>query len=128
MPLSVIGAGYGRTGTLSLKGALEQLGFVKCHHMLEVIHDPKQNQGWTAAAFGQPADWDSLFEGYQATVDWPGCHFYQELADYYPEAKVVLTVRDPLAWFESISNTTFRVIKTVWKKIPSRKTSAPNWW
>lgn len=111
MSLSVIGAGYGRTGTLSLKGALEQLGFVKCHHMLEVIRHPEQNAGWMAAALGEPVDWDALLDGYQAAVDWPACHFYRELAEYYPDAKVVLTVRDPLAWYESISNTTLRVIK-----------------
>jgi hypothetical protein len=111
MSLSVIGAGYGRTGTLSLKGALEQLGYVKCHHMLEVIKNPEQNAAWMAAARGDTVDWDALLDGYQAAVDWPACHFYRELADYYPDAKVVLTVRDPAAWFESISNTTLRVIK-----------------
>ncbi len=111
MSLSVIGAGYGRTGTLSLKSALEQLGYIKCHHMLEVIKDSKQSTGWLAAALGEPPNWDDLYQGYQAAVDWPTCHFYRELADYYPKAKVILTVRDPLAWFQSISNTTLRVIK-----------------
>ena len=121
MSLSVIGAGYGRTGTLSLKGALEQLGFVKCHHMLEVIRNPQQSDGWMAAALGEPVDWDSLLAGYQAAVDWPACHFYRELAKHYPDAKVVLTVRDPLAWFESISTTTLRVIKAGMAADPGRK-------
>jgi len=121
MSLSVIGAGYGRTGTLSLKAALEQLGFMKCHHMLEVIRNPEQMAGWMAAALGKPADWDALFRGYQAAVDWPTCHFYRELADYYPDAKVVLTVRDPLAWFESMSNTTLRVIKAGMAADPHRQ-------
>jgi hypothetical protein len=111
MSLSVIGAGYGRTGTLSLKIALEQLGYVKCHHMLEVINDSRQSAGWMAAALGEPTNWDDLYQGYQAAVDWPTCHFYRALADYYPDAKVILSVRDPLAWFHSISNTTLRVIK-----------------
>jgi hypothetical protein len=111
MSLSVIGAGYGRTGTLSLKSALEQLGFVKCHHMIHVYEDPVQLASWTAAALGEAADWDALFDGYQASVDWPACHFYRELADYYPEAKVILTVRDPRTWYESIADTTLRVIK-----------------
>jgi hypothetical protein len=111
MPLSVIGAGYGRTGTLSLKAALEQLGYVKCHHMIEVINNPDQVTGWMAAALGEPVDFDSLLQGYQAGVDWPVCHFYRELADLYPDAKVVLTVRDPLAWYNSISNTTLRIIR-----------------
>ena len=120
MSLAVIGAGYGRTGTLSLKGALEQLGFVKCHHMLEVIRNPEQNTGWMAATVGEPVDWDAILEGYQAAVDWPACHFYRELAEYYPQAKVVLTVRDPRAWFESISNTTLRVIKEGMASDPRR--------
>ncbi len=111
MSLSVIGAGYGRTGTLSLKAALEQLGYLKCHHMIEVINDPEQVTGWMAAALGESVDWDALLQGYQAAVDWPACHFYRELADYYPNAKVILTVREPLAWFNSISNTTLRIIK-----------------
>lgn len=111
MSLSVIGAGYGRTGTLSLKAALEQLGYLKCHHMIEVINDPEQVTGWMGAALGKSVDWDALLQGYQAAVDWPACHFYRELADYYPDAKVILTVREPLAWFNSISNTTLRIIK-----------------
>ena len=111
MSLSVIGAGYGRTGTLSLKYALELLGYNKCHHMLEVIRNPGEDKRWLAAARGEPADWDDLLAGYQATVDWPSCHFYRELAQHFPDAKVVLTTRDPRAWFESISNTTLRVIR-----------------
>ena len=120
MALSVIGAGYGRTGTLSLKGALEQLGYMKCHHMLEVIQNPPQSDTWLAAARGGPVDWDELLQGYQAAVDWPACHFYRELADYYPDAKVVLTVRDPRAWFDSMSNTTLRVIRQGMATTPSR--------
>lgn len=111
MALSVIGAGYGRTGTLSLKYALEALGFNKCHHMLEVINNPGEDQRWLAASRGEAVDWDDLLAGYQAAVDWPACHFYRELAAQYPAARVVLTVRDPRSWFESISNTTLRVIR-----------------
>ena len=111
MSLSVIGAGYGRTGTLSLKYALEMLGYNKCHHMLEVIRNPGEDQRWLAAARGEPVDWDDLLAGYQAAVDWPSCHFYRELAQHFPHAKVVLTTRDPRAWFDSMSNTTLRVIR-----------------
>jgi hypothetical protein len=111
LALSVIGAGYGRTGTLSLKYALEILGFNKCHHMLEVLNNPGEDQRWMAASRGEDVDWDDLLGGYQATVDWPSCHFYRELAEKYPAAKVILTVRDPLSWFESMSNTTLRVIR-----------------
>lgn len=110
MGLSVIGAGYGRTGTLSLKFALELLGYNKCHHMIEVINNPGEAEKWLAAIGSHSVNWDALLSGYQATIDWPACHFYQELADYYPRAKVLLSIRNPEEWFESISATTLRVI------------------
>ena len=105
MPLSVIGAGFGRTGTLSLKLALEQLGFGPCHHMLGVLAHPAQAAGWRAAAEGKAIDWDALLDGYAAAVDWPACHFWRELSARYPAAKVVLTARDADAWYESLSAT-----------------------
>ena len=105
MPLSVIGAGFGRTGTLSLKLALEQLGFGPCHHMLEVIAHPAQAAGWRAAAESKAVDWDALLDGYAAAVDWPACHFWRELSARYPAAKVVLTARDADAWYDSLSAT-----------------------
>lgn len=111
MTISLIGAGYGRTGTLSLKSALETLGYNKCHHMIEVINNPGEPERWMQAIDAETVDWDSMLEGYEATVDWPACHFYRELADYYPKAKVLLSVRDPLAWFESMSATTLSVIR-----------------
>jgi len=111
MGLSVIGAGYGRTGTLSLKRALELLGYNKCHHMIEVIHKPGETDRWLDAIVQDDADWDALFEGFQACVDWPACHVYRALADYYPDAKVILTVRDPLEWFHSMTATTLNVIR-----------------
>lgn len=107
MALSVIGAGFGRTGTLSLKGALEQIGFGPCYHMLEVMKIKSASGDWYQAACGDDMDWDAVFEGYNATVDWPSCTFYRELADTYPEAKVILTVRDPKRWYESAINTIF---------------------
>ena len=73
MTIEVIGAGFGRTGTLSLKLALETLGFEKCYHMLEVAAHPEHVSMWTAAGRGEPVDWDVLFTGYRATVDWPSC-------------------------------------------------------
>jgi hypothetical protein len=108
MPLKVIGAGFGRTGTLSLKVALEQLGFAKCYHMTEVFAKPDHVGLWDAAARGEPVDWEALFQGYQATVDWPGCNFYQDYLRPYPEAKVILTIRDPDRWYDSASATIFR--------------------
>jgi hypothetical protein len=108
MTLSVIGAGFGRTGTLSLKLALEQLGFGPCYHMVEVFKNPKAPGDWEAAADRNPVDWAEVFAGFGATVDWPSATFYRELAEAYPEAKVVLTVRDPQAWFGSTQATIFR--------------------
>lgn len=109
MALKVIGAGFGRTGTASLKRALEDLGFSRCYHMQEVFPNPKHVPLWQAAADGKPVDWDRLFEGYQATVDWPGATFYQELMARYPDAKVILSVRDPDAWYKSMTDTVFRI-------------------
>ena len=106
MPLEVVGAGYGRTGTLSLKLALEQLGFGPCFHMSEAIANPACISGWIEAANGR-ADWEKLFSGYRATVDHPGCMFYRELAAAYPRAKVILTLRDPNDWFDSTQATVF---------------------
>lgn len=108
--MKVIGAGFGRTGTLSLKLALEQLGFNPCYHMQEVIMNNRDHATlWTAAAQGKPVDWKALFAKYQATVDWPACTFYKQLMEVYPDAKVLLSVRDPVKWYESAANTIFRV-------------------
>ena len=106
MALNVIGVGLGRTGTLSLKLALEQLGFGPCYHMTEVLMDPSRGAGWVRAAEGQ-ADWDAIFTGFESTVDYPGCGFWRELAQYYPTAKVLLSVRDPQDWFDSTQATIF---------------------
>jgi hypothetical protein len=106
MSLQVIGAGFGRTGTMSLKLALEQLGFGPCHHMVEVFAHPESIPLWTEAAEGKP-QWDRIFQGYRAAVDWPTATFYAGLADHYPDAKVVLTERDPESWFKSTQATIF---------------------
>jgi len=106
MSLQVIGAGYGRTGTMSLKLALEQLGFGPCHHMVEVVGHPETVPLWLDAAEGR-GDWDRIFKDYRAAVDWPTATFYKELADHFPEAKVILTERDPESWFRSTQATIF---------------------
>ena len=105
MALEVIGAGLGRTGTLTLKTALEALGFGPCHHMLEVFANPEQVPFWNRAAAGEAVEWDEVFAGYRASVDWPSCHFYAAIAERYPAAKVILSRRDPERWFESITET-----------------------
>jgi len=104
MTLSVIGAGLGRTGTASLKVALERLGFGKCHHMSEVFGSPEQIDLWVKAASGAP-DWPAIFAGYGAAVDFPTAAFWRELADFYPDAKVILSLRDPEKWYESTQET-----------------------
>ncbi len=108
--LKVIGAGFGRTGTLSIKAALEELGFGPCYHMREVFDHPKHVPLWDAAARGETVNWRELFKGYQATVDWPSCTFYKELMKVYPDAKVLLTVRDPEKWYESAQSTIFQIV------------------
>ena len=92
--MKLIGAGLPRTGTLTQKLALEQLGFGPCYHWVNVIADLDQVQLWDRALDGE-AVWDEVFAGFDSTVDWPGGYFYRELADVYPEAKVLLSVRDP---------------------------------
>ena len=107
MALAVIGAGFSRTATFSLKFALEHLGFGPCHHFSESFAggQPKVAQ-WLDVLAGRP-DWEAVFDGFQATVDTPACNYWRELAAYYPQAKVVLTVRNPDSWFDSASETIF---------------------
>ena len=109
MTLEVIGAGFGRTGTMSLKVALEELGFGPCYHMTEVYANPEHMEPWEAAARGDPVDWKKLFRDYRATVDWPSTAYYEELMNRYPEARLILTVRDPDRWYESARNTIYNV-------------------
>jgi hypothetical protein len=109
MTLEVIGAGFGRTGTMSLKVALEELGFGPCYHMSEVFEHPDHIELWRAATRGEQVDWEQIFGNYRATVDWPGCTFYKELLERSPNAKVILTVRDPQRWYESAYNTIYRI-------------------
>jgi len=109
--VDIIDVGFGRTGTMSLKLALEQLGFGPCHHMEEVLKDPGQAAQWAAAAEGEAVDWDAVFDGYRSTVDWPTTRFWREVVDHYPDAKVILTVRDPDRWYESISKTIHMILE-----------------
>jgi hypothetical protein len=107
--LTVIGAGFGRTGTLSLKAALEELGLGPCYHMREAIQHPDHVPMWESAARGERVDWDRLFGGYRSTVDWPGAAFYEQLMQAYPEARVILTVRDPDRWYDSARATVYGI-------------------
>ncbi|MEA9564340.1 MULTISPECIES: sulfotransferase [unclassified Xanthomonas] len=107
MSLRIIGAGLGRTGTLSLKLALEHLGLGRCYHAMELAAQLRQALPlWEHAIDGQP-DWDAIFASYTATTDYPGCCFWPQLVAHFPHAKVILTVRDPDAWFDSVHATIF---------------------
>ena len=106
MPLKVIGAGLGRTGTMSLKLALEQLGFGPCFHMAELFVNQDRAPLWIDAAEGRP-NWEAIFKGFPATTDYPACIYWRELAGAYPNAKLILTLRDAEKWFESTQATIF---------------------
>ena len=93
--MQIIGTGVGRTGTYSLKLAVNQLGFGPCHHMEEVFTNPSQLPFWRAAVAGEKVDWDAVFAGYNSAMDWPSTHFWRELSDFYPDAKILLSLRPP---------------------------------
>ena len=107
MSLKVIGAGVGRTGTYSLKLALEILGFGPCYHMEAVMHDQsRQVPLWVSASAGQ-ADWAAIYSGFNSAVDWPTATYFRELHATHPDAKFVLTDRNLQSWAESYSETIF---------------------
>ncbi len=111
MALKVVGAGFGRTGTLSLKNALEKIGFGPCYHMMEVFPRPDHVAMWHRLAFGNPIDWDLMFRDFRATVDWPSARWWPEIAAYFADAKVLLSLRDPEAWYKSMSETIYQPMK-----------------
>jgi hypothetical protein len=113
MTIRIVGAGLGRTGTHSLKVALERLLGGPCYHMVEVFAHPDHVPAWHAAMKGEPVDWPALFEGFVATVDWPGAGVWQEIAAAYPDAPVLLsTRRNADEWWLSASRTIFMAMET----------------
>ncbi len=113
MALQVIGAGFGRTGTLSMKAALEQLGYNKCHHMLEVFPSDEQLDLWHGISQGETPDWDKVFDGFQASVDFPSSGYWRELAAHYPDAKIILTTRSFESWYASAYETIWPVSRDI---------------
>lgn len=107
MSLRVVGAGLGRTGTLSLKLALERLLGAPCYHMMEVFTHPEHIPLWHSAATGEMPDWKELFRGYAAAVDWPAASFWPEISAAFPDAIVLLSVRDAESWWQSAHETIF---------------------
>jgi hypothetical protein len=110
MTMHVIGAGVGRTGTYSLKIAINQLGLGPCHHMEAVLQNmPVQVPLWSAALNGEP-DWPAIYSGFASAVDWPTACFFRELAGAYPQAKFVLTHRSPESWADSFGATIYKLL------------------
>ena len=108
MSLKVIGSGMGRTGTNSLKLALEKLLGGPCYHMIEVFPRPQHFGLWTAAGRGEKVDWHALFDGFVAAVDWPAAAFWEDISAAFPEAIILHSEREPEAWWKSASETIFK--------------------
>ena len=108
MSIKIIGAGFPRTGTTTLKRSLEMLGYEKTYHMKELLVRPENLHYWTTLADTGTTDWDGLYDGYQATVDFPGYPFYREHMERYPDAKVILTVRPFEKWYNSVYSTVWQ--------------------
>lgn len=110
MTMQIIGAGVGRTGTYSLRLAINQLGLGPCHHMEMVLKDmPTQVPLWSAALNGRP-DWQAIYDGFESAVDWPTAAFFRELFKAYPSARFVLTHRSPESWADSFMGTIYKLI------------------
>lgn len=110
MAIQVIGAGVGRTGTYSLKLAINQLGLGPCHHMEAVLHNmPMQVPLWSAALNGEP-DWNAIYDGFESAVDWPTAAFFRDLLKAFPSAKFILTERDPDNWADSFGATIYKLL------------------
>ncbi|MEZ6130134.1 MAG: sulfotransferase [Planctomycetaceae bacterium] len=110
--LNVLGLGYPRTGTMSLKLALQQLGFGPCYHMIDVFDRPADVSFWRNAVQrdGVDVDWDTLFHGFESTSDCPACYFWKPLTDHFPHAGCILTVRDPESWYDSFRTTVYEAM------------------
>lgn len=111
MSIKIIGAGFPRTGTTTLKRALEMLGYNKCYHMKELLVNPDMLQHWLKLEATGTTDWEAIYEGYQGSVDFPCYPFYKAHMERYPDAKVILTVRPFEPWYNS-------VYQTIWQAGP----------
>jgi len=121
LTLQVIGTGYGRTGTASLKAALEILGYGPCYHMFEVRRAPWKARAWLPVGRGEAPDWARIYRGYGSAVDWPTCNYFAELAEAYPAARFVHTRRDPDSWYESAHRTLY----AFWSSFPAWTSALP---
>ena len=107
MSLRVVGTGLSRTGTTTIRKVLEELGFGPCYNSSELFTRPRGIEFWDALEQKQNVDFDEFFTNYKAIIGFPGYIFHQELKEKYPDAKVILSVRDPELWYDDISNTVF---------------------
>jgi len=140
MSLRVVGAGLGRTGTHSLQIALQQLLGAPCYHMLEIIEHPEFIPAWQDAVDGKPVDWEAVMNGYSAAVDWPAAAYWRELAEWNPDAIILLSTRSSTdAWWKSANDTIFEISRREAPPVPAlqaqqkmavdmlTKTFTPNW-
>jgi hypothetical protein len=128
--MKLIGAGLPRTATTTQLIAYEQLGFAPCYHMRNVLGDMgAQLPLWQRVAEGDP-DWEAIFGDAQSTCDFPSGFYYRELIDYYPEAKVVLSVRSADGWVKSMRDTIWPVYfgpSAMHHVCEARRAVDPNW-
>ena len=102
--MKAIGAGFGRMGTMSIKAALEQIGYGPCLHMIDVIRNPELRHPFVDSLEGTDVDWEQAFEGWESTIDWPACSFWREHYETWPDLPVLLNIRDKEAWYKSCLN------------------------
>lgn len=126
MSLRVVGSGLGRTGTRSLKDALERLLGAPCYHMMECFPRADHPARWRAAIQGEDADWDTLLDGFVATVDWPSAACWKDLAEAYPDALILHSERPADEWFRSADQTILEAFKKPRDEWPEPGTDA--WW
>ena len=130
--MKMIGVGFGRSGTMSIKQAFEDLGAGQCFHMIDLIRNPDKVGPWHDATIKGDVDFDAMFDGFDATIDWPGCTFWRELIDAYPDAPVLLNYRDFDGWYRSMKNTIYDIRKTAMrgelKQDANRPAPSPQLW
>jgi hypothetical protein len=109
--MKVIGAGFGRTGTTSTKVALQKLGFGPCLHMIDTLANQDLAAVFLGAHNGEPTDWVAALDEWESTIDWPSCSFYKAHMEAFPDAKVILNIRDSEGWYKSVNDTIFPVAR-----------------
>ncbi|MFQ6552279.1 sulfotransferase family protein [Aestuariibius insulae] len=127
MPLSIICPGMGRTGTESLRLALIELGFGPCHHMVEIRARADLIDPWRAIQDGAEPDWPAIFEDFQSQADWPGATYWREITAAFPEAKVILSLRDADSWYKSLTKTILPFVAQKGQHSPPHRNDIAQW-